>query len=227
MLESYIFRQISAKLLSKTKAALLWRLSFRMGSFAISCFQPLVNRISIKTLENYLPSYISTYSSNYLPSYISTYNVNGWPVHDNRIKCNLFNEYFTSISKSPRNDYQNLPPLEYLTDQLLLSPVIEPYEVFQVLNRLNPNKRKGFDNLPNRILKICSQSLATPFSLLFNFIFSSEEYPTVWKTATAIPLLKTGSQTEVQNYRPIALLPSLKSFWETFTQTYLQLPRTP
>ena len=62
------------------------------------------------------------------------------------------------------------------------------------------------------MLKICSQSLATPFGLLFNFIFSSEEYHTVWKTATVIPFLKTGSQTEVQNYRPIALLPSLKSF---------------
>jgi len=34
MLESYIFRQIYAKLLPKTKAALFWRLSFRMGSFA-------------------------------------------------------------------------------------------------------------------------------------------------------------------------------------------------
>jgi len=34
MLENNIFRQISAKFLLKTKAALLWRLSFRMRSFA-------------------------------------------------------------------------------------------------------------------------------------------------------------------------------------------------
>jgi len=53
MLENYIFRQMSAKLLLKTKAALLWRLSFRMSSFAKACVQPLVNRISIKTLVNY------------------------------------------------------------------------------------------------------------------------------------------------------------------------------
>ena len=105
--------------------------------------------------------------------------MNGRPIHDNRIKRNLFNECFTSISNSPSNDYQNLPPLEYLTDQRLLSPVIEHFEVFQVLNNLNPNKCKGFDKVPNRILKICSQSLTTPSSLLFNFIFSSEEYPTV------------------------------------------------
>ena len=109
-------------------------------------------------------SYWKLLNHKWNPSRKNSYplNVNGRPIHDNRIKCNLFNEYFTSISNSPRNDYQNLPPLEYLTDQLLLSPVIEPFEVFQVLNRLNPNKSKGFDNLPNRILKICSQSLATP-----------------------------------------------------------------
>jgi len=35
------------------KAALLWKLSIGMGSFAKNCFQPLVNRISIKTLEKY------------------------------------------------------------------------------------------------------------------------------------------------------------------------------
>jgi len=58
-------------------------------------------------------------------------NMNGRPIHDNRIKCNLFNEYFTFISNSPRNDYQNLPPFEYLTDQPLQCPVIEPFEVFR------------------------------------------------------------------------------------------------
>jgi len=47
---------MSAKLLPKTKAARLWRLSFTMGSFVKACLQPLVNRISIKTLENYLPT---------------------------------------------------------------------------------------------------------------------------------------------------------------------------
>jgi len=51
MLESLIFRQISAKLLPKTKSSTIVEISFGMGSLAKDCFQPLVNRISIKTLE--------------------------------------------------------------------------------------------------------------------------------------------------------------------------------
>jgi len=42
----------------RKKAALLWRLGFRMGSFTKDCLQLLVKRISNKTLEKYLPSYI-------------------------------------------------------------------------------------------------------------------------------------------------------------------------
>jgi len=68
--------------------------------------------------------------------------------------------------------------------------------------------------LPNRTLKICSRSPSSPFSLLFNLILSSEVFPTSWKTATVIPIHKTGSQTVVQNYCPIALLPSLSKVFE-------------
>ena len=49
----------------REKAKLLRRLSFRMGSFAKDGLQPLVNRISIKTLEKSWPSYILTYSSKF------------------------------------------------------------------------------------------------------------------------------------------------------------------
>ena len=43
----------------------------------------------------------------------------------------------------------------------------------------------------------------------------------VWETATVIPLLKTGSQTEVKNYRPIALLPSLSKVFEKLLHKHI------
>jgi len=52
MLESYSFSGKSLRIFCRRqKAALLWRLRFGLGNFAKYCFQPLVNRISIKTLE--------------------------------------------------------------------------------------------------------------------------------------------------------------------------------
>jgi len=48
---SFVFGEVSKN--ERQKAALLWRLGFGMGSFAKDCHQPLVKRISIKTLEKW------------------------------------------------------------------------------------------------------------------------------------------------------------------------------
>jgi len=40
MLQGYIFRKISAKLLPKTESSTIVETCFRMGSFAKNCLQP-------------------------------------------------------------------------------------------------------------------------------------------------------------------------------------------
>jgi len=70
--------------------------------------------------------------------------LNGKPVHDEYVKCNLFNEYFASISNSPAYDINKLPPFHFLTDHRLLPPTLEAFQVFHVLSSLHPNKCKGF-----------------------------------------------------------------------------------
>ena len=102
--------------------------------------------------------------------------------------------------------------LDFIGDLFIPPLSIESLDVYYVLLSLNPNKSKGFDNLPNRLLKNCAQSLATTFSLLFNFIPATSHFPTAWKIASVIPLHKSGSLHDVKNYRPISILPSNKVF---------------
>jgi len=71
----------------------------------------------------------------------------------------------------------HLPNLSFVTDQRLNPLVVEPFDVYSMLSNLNPAKCTGFKNLPNRLLKSCSRSLATPLSLLFNFILVSVQFP--------------------------------------------------
>jgi len=75
--------------------------------------------------------------------------------------------------------------------------------------------------LPNRLLKNCAQSLATPFSLLFNFTLATSHFPTAWKIASVIPLHKSGSLHDVKNSRPISILPSLSKVFEKLIQKQL------
>jgi len=148
---------------------------------------------------------------------------NGKTIYDPYEKCNLFNTHFASVSTPPDEKlrYVNLPNFSFIIDQRLQPLVVEPFDVYSVLSNLNPAKCKGFKNLPNCLLKSCSQSLATPVSLLFNFILASEQFPLQWKTASILPLHEKGSPYDVTNYRPIALLPSLSKVFEKLVHKHL------
>ena len=136
---------------------------------------------------------------------------NGKIIYDPYENCNLFNTHFSSVSMLPDEKLRkvNLPNFSFITDQRLPSLVVELFDVYSVLSNLNPTTCKGFKNLPNHVLKSCSQSLATPLSLLFNFILASEQFPLLWKIASILPLRKKGSHYDVTDYQPIAILRSL------------------
>ena len=143
-------------------------------------------------------------------SYSNAPLIRGYTVHyDMTSKANTFNEYVTSISTAPDSILSKILPRFHMCTDLCIPPLlIEPLDVYHVLLSLDPNKSKGFDNFPIRLLKNCAQSLATPFSLLFNFILATSHFPTAWKIAPVIPLHKSGSLHDVKNYRPISILPS-------------------
>ena len=162
---------------------------------------------------------------NLSPTAQTTYpslKVNYQLVFDVQDKANAFNRRFTSVS-TVSESVLNLPmPDFYRCTNCSMPPLeLHPLDVYHILRKLNPHKSKGFNNLPDCLLTMCSQSLATPFSLLFNFIVASKQYPYAWKCATVIPLFKSGSRQDVANYRPISLLPPLSKVFEKLVQMRL------
>jgi len=130
------------------------------------------------------------------------------------------NIHFASVSTLPDEKLNNVNLRNFfITDQRASPLVAEPFDVYSVLSNLNPAKCKGCKILPNRLLKSCCQSLATPLSLLVNFVLVSESFPLQWKTALILPLHKKGSYDDVMNFRPIALLSSLSKVFENLVQS--------
>jgi len=73
---------------------------------------------------------------------------------DNVSEPNLFNKHFASISSVPDEVLSKpLPPFNYITNLRIQPLTIEPFAVYRVLTGLNSRKSKGFDNLPNQLLK--------------------------------------------------------------------------
>lgn len=61
-------------------------------------------------------------------------------------------------------------------------------------------------------LKKYSVTLAPILSLIFNQCFQLGIFPSSLKNAIIHPIFKSGDGSSVNNYRPIAVLPSLSKF---------------
>ena len=74
---------------------------------------------------------------------------------------------------------------------------------------LNPPNAAGIDNLPGKFLIDSANILARPISQLCNLSIKHNSFRRSCKIAKVKPLLKKGSKTDPQNYRPISVLPIL------------------
>ena len=62
----------------------------------------------------------------------------------------------------------------------------------------------------------------TPITKLFNKSVNTGVFPSKFKTAKIIPIFKKGDRELTNNYRPIALLPTLSKIWEKLINIQLQ-----
>ena len=65
----------------------------------------------------------------------------------------------------------------------------------------------NLDPIPTHILKQCSDILVKPIKTIINKSFSEAKFPTEWKCATVVPLLKKNNlERTFKNYRPVSNL---------------------
>ena len=88
------------------------------------------------------------------------------------------------------------------------------------LKILNGRKATGLDNLPPGLLKDAAGVIAKPLTFIINLSLETGVVPTEWKMAKVIPIFKSGSLAEIDNYRPIINSPySVQDFRENGAQT--------
>lgn len=80
-------------------------------------------------------------------------------------------------------------------------------DVRRQLSRCRLGKTPGLDGIPTRVLKACSQELTPVLHSFFceSYMYQTATIPTLWKTATIIPVPKKPRPTDLNHYRPVAL----------------------
>ena len=74
--------------------------------------------------------------------------------------------------------------------------------------KLKTSKAVGLDQMPSRLMKDSARVISKPLTFIMNLSISQGCVPQDWKIARALPLFKGGKKTEIDNYRPISILPT-------------------
>ena len=118
---------------------------------------------------------------------------NGVAYTDDISKAEIFNNFFVSqFLNEPSDDFDfdvnqisvanNHPSLEAVT--------IYKDKIYDTLKSLKIDKACGPDGIGNNILKTCAQNLIEPLQLISQRSVNAGYFPSQWKKANVIPILK-------------------------------------
>ena len=112
----------------------------------------------------------------------------------------------------------------YNTDRVSKSFFLKPFieaDIIKYINSLNNNKSSRSDLPRIQFLQISAEIIAPTITELFNQCIAQSIFPTSFKLAEIIPIHKTGAKSDMNNYRPIALLSPFSKIFELHLQKCL------
>ncbi len=164
-----------------------------------------VNNILCESLANHdsKPFWKYVKSKRHENNGVSPLMKNGTLHSDSAAKANILNSQFQSVftpddgTETPRLEGESYPEINRL--------VITQEGVRKLLDKINPNKASGPDNIPGRVLKELATEIAPVLTVIFQRSLDTGTLPTTWTQANITPIYKKGSKHAAENYRPVSL----------------------
>ena len=82
------------------------------------------------------------------------------------------------------------------------------------LSNTDISKATGCDQIGPRLLKIAAPFIVDSITYICNLSIKNSFFPDKWKNGKVTPLHKSGSKDDVNNFRPISVLPILSKILE-------------
>jgi hypothetical protein len=147
-------------------------------------------------------------------------NIEGNLVSDPPTVANHFNQFFTTIGKQISEsvlpvDKNPEDYIEYGRDipDLNLQNTT-PEHIQKIIKKLQPKLSLDSQGISTKMIKLIGNEISSPLSHIFNLSLRSGVFPEKLKMCRVIPIFKSGSKSECNNYRPISLLSSISKFLE-------------
>jgi hypothetical protein len=124
----------------------------------------------------------------------------------------IFNNHY--IDSTLHETVNNSKPYKNTTvNSMFLKPMTEKEVIMEIIG-LNNTNAVGHDEINTKIVKACTDELVPILTHLINLSFSTGSFPQALKLSIVKPLYKKGSKEDVNNYRPITLIPILSKVFE-------------
>ena len=125
--------------------------------------------------------------------------------------ANGFVQHFSSTKQAPPTNLEcHVQPIP---TSFSFIPVLEE-DVLKKLAKLDVKKATGPDRISAKLLRIVAPAISTSLTSIFNASLSQGCFLTVWKEANVTPVPTSGDRHEVNNYRPVSVLPVLAKIFE-------------
>ena len=132
------------------------------------------------------------------------------------------NSFFANIGPTLSKEmYDVWKPYDDRVEESIMDFNVTPNEVRDVVKNININKASAIDNMSNLIIKDAYLLALDRVTDMFNASLNTASVPDKWKTATIIPVFKSGNSKDVGNYRPIALTPTPCKLIEKLLHKYI------
>ena len=159
-------------------------------------------------------------------------------VTDERIICNIFDDYFSNVAKEIwfddeiPDDFQTTDGFAKFidkhsshssivkikehssTERSLVFRDINGSEVEKMIKTMDPTKAQGFDNVPSKLLRLGASGIAHHISSLINHSLQLCTFPDMFKLAEVSSLYKKNDNLHKRNYRPVSVLPSVSKIYK-------------
>lgn len=124
-----------------------------------------------------------------------------------------FNNFFVNVGPNTERDIPHTPPDKISPEKFLrnrnqlnfIVAHISTEEVLDIIKSLN-NKATGPSSIPTKLLVLIPDLIILPLCKIINTSFTTGKFPDALKIVKVIPIHKSGSTLDVNNFRPISLL---------------------
>ena len=137
------------------------------------------------------------------------------PENINQKKANQYNTYFATVGTEIQKELNFKPHAEQIkvNGGFIFKPRTAD-DIIKLIDKIKPDVAVGDDFIGGRLIKDAKMIIAPILTQIINLGYETSTFPDTMKSATIKAIHKKKSTEDIENYRPISILPTLSKIFE-------------